>query len=142
MSVVDSVVSVRLDDERDELVLLDQTLLPNETKYLYLKTPEEIFEAIYYLRVRGAPAIGISAAYGLYLTTKHYDTENVEEFAKEFKRIKDYRAVKVATVFEDLVEVAMEQNFVPVVDDRDNFIGIVTRRSILREYMKSLGIEV
>ena len=33
------------------------------------------------------------------------------------------------------------QNFVPVVDDRDNFIGIVTRRSILREYMKSLGIE-
>jgi len=92
MSVVDSVVSVRLDDERDELVLLDQTLLPNETKYLYLKTPEEIFEAIYYLRVRGAPAIGISAAYGLYLTTKHYDTENVEEFAKEFKRIKDYLA--------------------------------------------------
>ena len=92
MSVVDSVVSVRLDDERDELVLLDQTLLPNETKYLYLKTPEEIFEAIYYLRVRGAPAIGISAAYGLYLTTMHYDTENVEEFAKEFKRIKDYLA--------------------------------------------------
>lgn len=91
MSVVDSVLSVRLDDERDELVLLDQTLLPNETKYLYLKTPEEIFEAIYYLRVRGAPAIGISAAYGLYLTTKHCP-DDLEVFTAEFNRIKDYLA--------------------------------------------------
>ncbi|MBR0452266.1 MAG: S-methyl-5-thioribose-1-phosphate isomerase [Oscillospiraceae bacterium] len=92
MSVVDSVISVRLDDEKDELILLDQTLLPNETKYLHLKTPEEIFEAIYYLRVRGAPAIGISAAYGLYLTTKNFCTESMDVFCAELTRIKDYLA--------------------------------------------------
>ena len=35
---------------------------------------------------------------------------------------------------------AMEQNFVPVVDDRNNFIGIITRKSILRKYISDLGL--
>ncbi len=47
------------------LVLLDQTLLPRELKLLSLHTIEEVFEAIVMLRVRGAPAIGITAAYGV-----------------------------------------------------------------------------
>ena len=59
--------SVRLDDEKSELILLDQTLLPNETEYIHLKTKEQIWEAIYKLQVRGAPAIGIAGAYGVYL---------------------------------------------------------------------------
>ena len=62
MSVVDNVVSVRLDDARDTLILLDQTLLPGETKYLELTTQQQIWDAIYRLQVRGAPAIGIAAA--------------------------------------------------------------------------------
>ena len=70
MSVVDNVVSVRLDDARDTLILLDQTLLPGETKYLELTTQQQIWDAIYRLQVRGAPAIGIAAAYGVYLAAK------------------------------------------------------------------------
>ena len=89
MDIFEKVCSVRLDDENDQLVLLDQTLLPNETRYLYLNTPEEIYEAIYYLRVRGAPAIGVSAAYGVYLTTKHYEGGR-EDFDREFTRIREY----------------------------------------------------
>jgi methylthioribose-1-phosphate isomerase len=47
--------------------LLDQTLLPHEECYLDLRSVEAVFEAIRSLRVRGAPAIGIAAAYGVAL---------------------------------------------------------------------------
>lgn len=57
---------IRYDKEREELVILDQTLLPNEETYLRLETAEEMYEAIKLLRVRGAPAIGICAAYCMY----------------------------------------------------------------------------
>ena len=56
---------VRLGDDLASVVILDQTLLPNEEQYLTLRTPEEMFEAIQALRVRGAPAIGICAGYCL-----------------------------------------------------------------------------
>ena len=63
--------SVALDDEKGELVLLDQTLLPNEISYIRLSKVEDIWEAIRNLRVRGAPAIGIAAAYGVYLAVRN-----------------------------------------------------------------------
>ncbi len=53
--------------EEDKLVLLDQTRLPWEEHWLGLRTWEEVAEAIRSLRVRGAPAIGIAAAYALAL---------------------------------------------------------------------------
>ncbi|TXT46631.1 MAG: methylthioribose-1-phosphate isomerase [Spirochaetes bacterium] len=62
---------VRLDDGAGALVVLDQTLLPSQTHYLRLCTLEEIWEAIRQLRVRGAPAIGIAAAYGAYLALRN-----------------------------------------------------------------------
>ncbi len=49
------------------LSLLDQRLLPEETVYLRLTTPQDVWEAIRELKVRGAPAIGIAAAYGIVL---------------------------------------------------------------------------
>ena len=59
--------TVRLSDEGDALVIIDQTLLPNEVRYLSLTAIEDIWEAIRALRVRGAPAIGVAAAFGAYL---------------------------------------------------------------------------
>lgn len=53
--------------ENDALSLLDQRLLPEETVYLHLTTPQNVWEAIRELKVRGAPAIGIAAAYGVVL---------------------------------------------------------------------------
>lgn len=44
---------VHLGDDLTSVVILDQTLLPNEVKYLTLRAPEEMFEAIQSLRVRG-----------------------------------------------------------------------------------------
>lgn len=50
----------------------------------------------------------------------------------EIERRKDNISVRVTTTMQDLVDRASTQNFVPVVDDKDTFIGIVTRRAIIR----------
>lgn len=59
--------TVALDEEKRALVIIDQTRLPSELVMLSLTEQEEIREAICTLRVRGAPAIGVAAAYGIYL---------------------------------------------------------------------------
>lgn len=53
--------------ENGSLKILDQTLLPNEEKYITMKSLEECIETIKKLRIRGAPAIGIFAGYSLAL---------------------------------------------------------------------------
>ena len=55
----------------------------------------------------------------------------------EIVRRKDYVPVRVTTDMHDLVERASSQNFVPVVDDKDTFIGIITRSAII-QYCKQL----
>ena len=45
------------------VVIVDQSLLPGKTEYLELEEPSQMYDAILNLRVRGAPAIGICAAY-------------------------------------------------------------------------------
>lgn len=66
--------------KKDHLALLDQTLLPETTQYLEIRGIEEAFEAIQKLRVRGAPAIGITAAYGLFLGMRGVAASSREEF--------------------------------------------------------------
>ena len=50
----------------------------------------------------------------------------------EVPRRKDYQAVPINTDTKTLLEMAVDQNFVPMVDDRDTFIGIVTRQKLMR----------
>ena len=57
----------RWDEETQTVRLLDQTRLPTEEHWLTLRTPEEMAEAIRQLRVRGAPAIGLAASFGVVL---------------------------------------------------------------------------
>lgn len=82
--------SVSLNDEEKSLVILDQTKLPNEINFLHLKTQKEIWNAIYTLQVRGAPAIGIAAAFGLYLASLEIETNDYDSFMKELRAAKDY----------------------------------------------------
>ena len=56
----------------------------------------------------------------------------------EIERRKDNIPVRVTTSMHDLVERATSQNFVPVVDDKDAFIGSVTRRSIIKYCQQQL----
>ncbi len=72
--------SAALSADGRSLVILDQTLLPGEVRYLSLTETEDIVEAIRALRVRGAPAIGVAAAYGLYLAAQRLDAEDMDQF--------------------------------------------------------------
>lgn len=56
----------------------------------------------------------------------------------EIERRRDYIPVRVTTSMQDLISKASTQNFVPVVDDKDAFIGIVPRRSIMKYCMEKL----
>ena len=82
--------TVALDDENSALVIIDQTKLPGKTVILNLHTGEEIWNAIYLLQVRGAPAIGVAAAMGIYLLAKKMPTDSFASFYEEFKKQKDY----------------------------------------------------
>ena len=90
MSNIFDIVTARADYELGALVIIDQTQLPEREVYLALKTPEEIWEAIYLLKVRGAPAIGVAAAYGISVCMQKVD--EVDDFYREFARVKNYLA--------------------------------------------------
>ena len=64
---METLENIRLSPGGLSLIIIDQTLLPGELRYIELTSREQLFEAISSLRVRGAPAIGIAAAYGYYL---------------------------------------------------------------------------
>ena len=82
--------TVRLDEAEGSLVIIDQTKLPGKIELLSLKTAQEIWDAIYLLKVRGAPAIGVAAAYGIYLLAKQIRTEDYDMFYQEFVKQKEY----------------------------------------------------
>ena len=62
--------SIWLDKKKSTVVVIDQRQLPHQFKLLYLKNIKEIKKAIKEMVVRGAPLIGVTAAYGIYLSMK------------------------------------------------------------------------
>lgn len=71
--------------EEDKIILLDQRLLPAKTDFLTLTTIEDVWEAIFELKVRGAPAIGIAAAYGLALWAIQSNETDIKSFKEQLK---------------------------------------------------------
>ncbi len=74
----------------DHIRILDQTYLPNREVYSDIEDVGRIWEAIKKLRIRGAPAIGIAAAYGFYLGIKDLPESTFESFWVEVERIAEY----------------------------------------------------
>lgn len=91
------VIPAYLSENKDKLMLIDQTLLPVDEVILELDDSEAIWEAIKMLRVRGAPAIGIAAAYGLYVCARKVDTADFAEFKAEFYKLAEYFATSRPT---------------------------------------------
>lgn len=73
-----------------KIKLIDQTLLPNELKYVYCDDKESIYHAIKTLMVRGAPAIGIAGAMGTVVGIKNCDAADFESFFNVMKKVTSY----------------------------------------------------
>ncbi len=84
----------------DKLIFIDQTKLPFEEDYVETDDYERIAEAIERLEIRGAPLIGIAAAYGLSLAVKNSNSKNLEEiFQKAYQRLHKTRPTAVNLFF-------------------------------------------
>lgn len=77
---------VHLSDDGTAVVILDQTRLPGRTEYLTLRTAREMFDAIRLLQVRGAPAIGICAAYDLYVLARQLRADSPAQFLAQLRQ--------------------------------------------------------
>lgn len=74
--------------DNDALVIIDQSLLPDRSHLLRLTTAGEVRECIRSLKVRGAPAIGLAAAFGLYLGVRDWPVSDAAGFWDELVRVK------------------------------------------------------
>ncbi|WP_349408704.1 S-methyl-5-thioribose-1-phosphate isomerase [Pseudalkalibacillus sp. SCS-8] len=83
---------ISIEWKEDRLVLLDQTLLPNEIVYEEYRDVESVWDAIKVMKVRGAPAIGVAAAYGLYLAMRNHRELSPDDFRMKLQDASDYLA--------------------------------------------------
>ncbi len=77
--------------------IIDQTLLPTEQRMLDIETPEQMWEAIRSLRIRGAPAIGIAAAMGVVLGLRGRTFADAAEIVARVDQVADYLATSRPT---------------------------------------------
>ena len=78
-----------IDWDGERLVLLDQRRLPSEVCYVKCSTVQDVFDAITKMVVRGAPAIGVTAAYGLALAMKEYEKKQHETEYQYLEKVAD-----------------------------------------------------
>ncbi|MBR4581261.1 MAG: S-methyl-5-thioribose-1-phosphate isomerase [Lachnospiraceae bacterium] len=84
--------TVSLIEDDLSVEIIDQTLLPGKVELIRLKKAQEMWDAIYRLQVRGAPAIGVFAAYALYVlaTDIAKNSPDADTFYAEFQKTKEY----------------------------------------------------
>jgi methylthioribose-1-phosphate isomerase len=125
-------------DDQNAIRIIDQTLLPGEIRLILLTTAKEIWDAIYLLQVRGAPAIGVTAGFGIYLLTKAVrivdDTSenhdrNFAILEAEFERQKAYlNSSRPTAVNLSWALNRMEQVFLSMKEDRTLTMAEVKER--------------
>ena len=128
--------TVRLSDEGDSVLIIDQTLLPNEVKILSLTEEKEMYDAIYLLQVRGAPAIGVFAALSMYVLSLNNREEDRDSFIIEFKRQKDYldsarpTAVNLSWALKRMESVLLKEAQVKEKNFRERFLSVLKKEAI------------
>ncbi len=73
--------------QKDSVLLINQTRLPNEYSFVEIHRSEDMAQAIKTMIVRGAPAIGIAAAYGMYLGAREIETNERHEFLQQLENV-------------------------------------------------------
>ncbi|MCU6746675.1 MULTISPECIES: CBS domain-containing protein [Lachnospiraceae] len=123
----------------------------SEVAYIYdHSTLRQALETMEYHKYASIPMLNKAGEYVGTITEgdilwgiKDYTNLNLKEaesiFIQDFPRKADYDVVSADSNMEDLVKRAMNQNYVPVVDDQKKFIGIITRRSIIEYCYERLG---
>ena len=122
----------------EQLLILDQTLLPGKEMYIELKNSEDVWNAIKSLQVRGAPAIGVTAAYGLYISLIGSKTESFSEFLNNFNYVKTYLAGARPTAVNLCWALGrLEKRLMSLLEDRDYtcFFSQSDKSEILRELL-------
>lgn len=92
MNNILSFETVIFDTKAQTLNIVDQTKLPNQIEILSLELIEDVWNAIKILSVRGAPAIGVAAAYGIYLGASKIITDDYSDFLIEYEKLSSYLA--------------------------------------------------
>ncbi|PCJ23572.1 MAG: S-methyl-5-thioribose-1-phosphate isomerase [SAR86 cluster bacterium] len=120
--------SIWFDEALNSVNIIDQTCLPHKFETLILKTLEDTCHAIEAMQVRGAPLIGVAAAYGMYLAL----SENPEKVSPALERLLATRptAVNLRWALER-VEKALEE----VSIERRSSVALATARELEREDM-------
>ncbi len=114
--------TVALDEENHALVIIDQTKLPGQVKMLHLTEQKDIWQAIYLLQVRGAPAIGVAAGFGLYLAARRIQADSFEDFYRQLHEAKEYlnssrpTAVNLSWALNRMEQVALNHREKPVAE--------------------------
>jgi methylthioribose-1-phosphate isomerase len=110
--------------ENENLIFLDQTKLPLEENYIQTDSYERIAEAIERLEIRGAPLIGIAAAYAIALSLKNNQTDPEQIFYLAYDRLARTRPTAV-NLFQALDE--MKNDFEKLLDKSNSFEVLIAK---------------
>ena len=128
-------------------------LKPKET-IEYIESTFSIRQTLEKLDVHGYSAIPIIDQDGCYLNTisdgdilmylknnTNLDLKKAEDLSILLVKIRrDVKSIKINENMEDLLELSLNQNFIPVVDDLNHFIGIITRKDIIKYFYERNGL--
>lgn len=125
--------TVALIDEDDAIEIIDQTKLPGTAQMIRLTTAQEIWDAIYLLKVRGAPAIGVTAGFGLYLLMKRSEAATYEEFMSKLReKSKFLNSSRPTAVNLSWALARMEEHVTHVCEGMDSF----DKKQVIEEMRK------
>ena len=115
---------INIEWRKDTLVLLDQTKLPTEISYVHCTDWRQVAEAIKMLRVRGAPAIGVAASYGLILAAMEAGRQEIP-FSEQLTSLYEFSETlkdRVISLVKDQVESMSSMNDV---------VDLITKEAII-----------
>ncbi|MCM8795556.1 MAG: S-methyl-5-thioribose-1-phosphate isomerase [Candidatus Omnitrophica bacterium] len=76
--------------QKNKIKIIDQTKLPQKLLYIYIKDIKTLWQAIKQMKIRGAPALGIAGALGIYLGIKDIEAKNFKEFKERLDKVARY----------------------------------------------------
>jgi methylthioribose-1-phosphate isomerase len=129
MTTTEVVYTLKWMDDVGGLSILDQTLLPEKVQYDVLFRVEDVYEAIKSLKVRGAPAIGVAAAYGVVLAAQTETDLGPEEFREKISQYIKYLAASRPTA----VNLFWALDRMEAILNREEPLGTLTMYNLLKQ---------